>query len=223
VEAALQRLQAVVMNGFLPQDIREGFERWDRCEKPLFTNLNWPDRNGQKDAKRLFNLLTVQKTNVSKTLDTETIPRNLEARRRLQFFTNSLFMHMPEAPTIRKMFSFCVFTPYYAEDVMYDLKKLCEENKDGISILFYLQKIYPDEWQNFLERIALTGRTVDTKVDEKNEEVILQLRLWASYRGQTLARTVRGMMYYKRALELQAAQEGASTAGWTLCTPTWFV
>lgn len=36
-----------------------------------------------------------------------------------------------------------VFTPYYAEDVMYDLKKLCEENKDGISILFYLQKIYP--------------------------------------------------------------------------------
>jgi callose synthase len=96
---------------------------------------------------------------------------------------------MPEAPTIRKMFSFCVFTPYYAEDVMYDLKKLCEENKDGISILFYLQKIYPDEWQNFLERIGLTGRTVDTKVDEKNEEVILQLRLWASYRGQTLART----------------------------------
>ncbi len=124
-----------------------------------------------------------------------------------------------------------------------------------------------DEWQNFLERIGLTGRTVDTKVDEKNEEVILQLRLWASYRGQTLARTgvcrspssgyrakwrlnppillqnfwwpslcvavdwllfwcawsVRGMMYYKRALELQAAQEGASTTGWTSCTPTWFV
>lgn len=25
---------------------REGFERWDRFEKPLFTNLNWPDRNG---------------------------------------------------------------------------------------------------------------------------------------------------------------------------------
>jgi hypothetical protein len=46
VEAALQILQAVVMNGFLPQDIRERFERWNRCEKPLFTNLNWPDRNG---------------------------------------------------------------------------------------------------------------------------------------------------------------------------------
>jgi callose synthase len=55
-----------------------------------------------------------------------------------------------------------VFTPYYTEDVMYDLKKkkkkggeevekskkdeikeLDRENEDGITILFYLQKIYP--------------------------------------------------------------------------------
>lgn len=36
-----------------------------------------------------------------------------------------------------------VFTPYYEEDVMYDLEKLYKENEDGISILFYLQKIYP--------------------------------------------------------------------------------
>lgn len=36
-----------------------------------------------------------------------------------------------------------VFTPYYEEDVMYDMEKLYKENEDGISILFYLQKIYP--------------------------------------------------------------------------------
>lgn len=30
----------------------------------------------------------------------------------------------------------------------------------------------------------------------------LELRLWASFRGQTLARTVRGMMYYKRYITL---------------------
>lgn len=53
-----------------------------------------------------------------------------------------------------------MFTPYYSEDVMYDLKKkggkknhekskkdeikeLDRENEDGITILFYLQKIYP--------------------------------------------------------------------------------
>lgn len=36
-----------------------------------------------------------------------------------------------------------VFTPYYEEDVMYDIEKLYKENEDGITILFYLQKIYP--------------------------------------------------------------------------------
>jgi callose synthase len=27
--------------------------------------------------------------------------------------------------------------------------------------------------------------------------------MWASYRGQTLARTVRGMMYYERSVSIQ--------------------
>lgn len=31
---------------------------------------------------------------------------------------------------------------------------------------------------------------------EKDDAI--EIRLWASYRGQTLARTVRGMMYYQR-------------------------
>lgn len=46
-------------------------------------------------------------------------------------------------------------------------------------------------------------RTFDSKkAGEKNAKNIeddgLELCLWASYRGQTLARTVRGMMYYER-------------------------
>lgn len=32
----------------------------------------------------------------------------------------------------------------------------------------------------------------------------LELQLWASYRAQTLARTVRGMMYYEQAVRLLA-------------------
>jgi callose synthase len=30
----------------------------------------------------------------------------------------------------------------------------------------------------------------------------IEIRMWASYRGQTLARTVRGMMYYERSVPL---------------------
>uniref|UniRef100_A0A453K1G3 Glycosyl transferase 48 domain-containing protein n=1 Tax=Aegilops tauschii subsp. strangulata TaxID=200361 RepID=A0A453K1G3_AEGTS len=40
--------------------------------------------------------------------------------------------------------------------------------------------------------------------------------IWASYRGQTLARTVRGMMYYRRALEVQCYEDMKSEQGYTL-------
>ena len=54
--------------------------------------------------KRLQSLLTVEFVS--------TIPRNVEAQRRLQFFTNSLFMKMPVTPTVRAMksFRYLVFT-----------------------------------------------------------------------------------------------------------------
>lgn len=36
-----------------------------------------------------------------------------------------------------------VLTPYYKEDVLYSEDELKMINEDGISTLFYLQKIYP--------------------------------------------------------------------------------
>ena len=36
-----------------------------------------------------------------------------------------------------------VLTPYFKEDVLYSEDELKKENEDGISTLFYLQKIYP--------------------------------------------------------------------------------
>ncbi|GKC12821.1 callose synthase 5 [Tanacetum coccineum] len=51
-----------------------------------------------------------------------------------------------------------VMTPYYSEETLYSKSDLDMENEDGISIMYYLQKIFP----------------------------------------------VRGMMYYRRALKLQA-------------------
>lgn len=48
---------------------------------------------------RLHLLLTVKESAIN-------VPTNLEARRRIAFFTNSLFMDMPRAPSVRKMLSF---------------------------------------------------------------------------------------------------------------------
>ncbi|MQM07928.1 hypothetical protein Taro_040776 [Colocasia esculenta] len=153
----------------------------------------------EEQIKRLYLLLTVKESAID-------VPTNLEARRRISFFTNSLFMDMPRAPRVRKMLSFSVFTPYYSEETVYSKNDLELENEDGVSILFYLQKIFPDEWNNFKERL-----NCESESDVwGNEENVLHLRHWASLRGQTLCRTVRGMMYYHRALKLQAFLDMAS-------------
>ncbi|KAK9941340.1 hypothetical protein M0R45_017946 [Rubus argutus] len=202
---AVQDLYDIVRCDFLSINMRENYETWNllskaRTEGRLFAKLKWPrDSSLKAQVKRLYSLLTIKDSAAN-------VPQNLEARRRLQFFTNSLFMEMPEAKPVREMLSFSVFTPYYAETVLYSITELQKKNEDGISVLFYLQKIYPDEWKNFLSRIGRDENAHDSELFD-NPTDILELRFWASYRGQTLARTVRGMMYYRKALMLQTYLE----------------
>ncbi|KAL2498594.1 Callose synthase 5 [Abeliophyllum distichum] len=190
----LQDMLEVVTRDMMVNEIRELAELSHSSKdsgRQLFANspntAQW-----EEQIRRLYLLLTVKESAID-------VPTNLEARRRIAFFTNSLFMDMPRAPRVRKMLSFSVLTPYYSEETVFSKSDLEMENEDGVSIIYYLQKIYPDEWNNFMER-------VNCKENEiwENEENILQLRHWASLRGQTLCRTVRGMMYYRRALKLQA-------------------
>ncbi|XP_062105741.1 callose synthase 7-like [Humulus lupulus] len=160
-------------------------------------NLFWTSNKVWKEKiVRLHLLLTADEFAID-------VPRNLEARRRIIFFANSLFMNMPKAPKVRDIVSFSVQTPYYQEDVQYTNENITMENEDGISILFYLQKIYPDEWLNFMDRIK--------QFAEKDKLDLT--RQWVSYREQTLYRTVRGMMYYRQALELQCYLELAEDSG----------
>ncbi|KAJ0051718.1 hypothetical protein Pint_01407 [Pistacia integerrima] len=166
-------------------------QRFEKINIFLIENQSWKEK-----VVRLCLLLTVKESAIN-------VPTNLDARRRITFFANSLFMNMPSAPKVRDMLSFSVLTPYYKEDVLYSVEELYKENEDGISILFYLQKIYPDEWANFKHRID------DPKLNYSKETKMELTRHWVSYRGQTLSRTVRGMMYYKRAIELQCFLETA--------------
>uniref|UniRef100_A0A1J3EUH6 1,3-beta-glucan synthase n=1 Tax=Noccaea caerulescens TaxID=107243 RepID=A0A1J3EUH6_NOCCA len=195
----------VVTHDLLSHDLREQLDTWNilaraRNEGRLFSRIEWPrDPEIIEQVKRLHLLLTVKDAAAN-------VPKNLEARRRLEFFTNSLFMDMPQARPVAEMVPFCVFTPYYSETVIYSSSELRSENEDGISTLFYLQKIFPDEWENFLERIGRSDSTGDVDLQESATDA-LELRFWVSFRGQTLARTVRGMMYYRRALMLQSFLE----------------
>jgi len=49
--------------------------------------------------------------------------------------------------------------------------------------------IHVDEWKNFKERVGLEEELKVSEESEESEELKEELRLWASYRGQTLART----------------------------------
>ncbi|KAL6141288.1 hypothetical protein ACLB2K_059578 [Fragaria x ananassa] len=170
----------------------------------LFENaVGLPDPNDgsfYRQVRRLHTILTSRDS-------MQNIPVNLEARRRIAFFSNSLFMNIPHAPQVEKMMAFSVLTPYYSEEVLYSKEQLRTENEDGISTLYYLQTIYVDEWKNFMERMRREGIAND---DEIWTTKLRELRLWASYRGQTLTRTVRGMMYYFRALKMLAFLDSAS-------------
>lgn len=50
----------------------------------------------------------------------------------------------------------------------------------------------------------LSGRKEVGVLHSLDMKAKLELQLWASYRAQTLARTVRGMMYYEQAIRLLA-------------------
>ncbi|KAF4376973.1 hypothetical protein F8388_022689, partial [Cannabis sativa] len=205
---AVYELYEVVTHNLMSPDLREQLDTWNilaraRNEGRLFSRIEWPkDTEAKELVKRLHLLLTVKDSAAN-------IPKNLEARRRLEFFTNSLFMDMPSARPVSEIVPFCVFTPYYSETVLYSSSEFQKENKDGISTLFYLQKIFPDEWTNFLERIGWADSTGYAELQKSSSDA-LELRFWVSYRGQTLARTVRGMMYYRRALMLQSYLEKRS-------------
>ncbi|CAA6653832.1 unnamed protein product [Spirodela intermedia] len=210
VPKAVFDLYDVITHELLTANLREQFDSWNilakaRNEGRLFSRIEWPkDPEIKELVKRLHLLLTVKESAAN-------IPKNLEAGRRLEFFSNSLFMNMPSAKPVAEMIPFSVFTPYYSETVLYSSSELRVENEDGISILFYLQKIFPDEWENFLERTGRDASSAESLQTSLGDS--LELRFWVSYRGQTLARTVRGMMYYRRALILQSYLEKRSVGG----------
>lgn len=85
-------------------------------------------------------------------------------------------------------FMFSVLTPYYREDVLYSVDDLHKENEDGITTLFYLQKIYPGE---FYIHIFYTITAI-IPVDIKLFHCLLSLKRWmeklwgADQRYQTL-------------------------------------
>ena len=133
-------------------------------------------------------------------------PHNAVITDRLMFFLSSLSSDMPNRHnSIKEQYSWTVLTPYVDEIVLYTNDELATPNVDGVTQEFYLQCLFRKEFMNFVERMSVDPRGQDP------EYYTQQKREWCSYRGQTLLRTVRGMMFYERATRLLAMLEFSVT------------
>ena len=175
----------------------EGF-MWDGAYAGAQIHALLADPHTNIVLATMHSLLTVAAVDVE--------PKSVEANRRLLFFANSLFMALPVAPSVRAMKSLSTLTPFHSEDIIYSYSDLEKKTEDGVSVFFYLQTIYPSEWANFLQRCGIPEDSFNTtrgsnilSADKKHN---LEARLWATMRGQTLGRTVDGMMLYEKALRL---------------------
>ena len=85
-------------------------------------------------------------------------PENVEAKRQLVFFCNSLHnRRLRRPPTLPHMKSWSAFTPHYAEDVTYSLKALYTTSAENTNLLTILRSLHPDEWANLAERCHLVN------------------------------------------------------------------
>ena len=114
-------------------------------------------------------------------------------------------MSMPKAVRVESMAHVSLLTPVYRETILFSLDELSETGSDGRPLLTVLRALYPDEWSHLCERIHLPEACRIEQLMEPHG-ILSQhgrdVRLWASMRGQTLCRTVTGMMSYKNALRL---------------------
>lgn len=154
-------------------------------------------------------------------------PRGEEAQRVLSVFVGSLKNPTLETPpAVDEMLSWSVLTPHYEEDVLYPLNNkhiashfnlpistamgmsdLMSENQDGVTVMAWLRSNYSQDWNNLLERLspALKKANLDPRLVNESDfdeggplaAERMQLLHWASYRGQLLARTVRGQLYHE--------------------------
>lgn len=153
------------------------------------------------------------------TLRNDSAPRCAEAQRRILTFASSLHMKMPMPKAVASMRSITTLTPFYSEDVVYSRETITSEPEGRPCWCMYLKAIHEEEWENMFERLGLQMHQAKEKrhllpaevwergADARASTMEIEVTLWASLRGQTLARAVFGTMQNEEALNMFAKRE----------------
>ncbi|KAI8374880.1 1,3-beta-glucan synthase component-domain-containing protein [Blakeslea trispora] len=164
-------------------------------------------------------------------------PPHSEAERRLSFFAQSLSTDIPVPSSVQTMPTFTVFTPHYAEKMLLSLREIIreEDTTTRVTLLEYLKRLYPAEWNNFVKDTMFIAEESDipSKPSEKDDlpfycigfkssapEYTFRTRVWASLRAQTLYRTINGFMNYARALKILYRIENPNLNDILMAPPT---
>ena len=138
----------------------------------------WRERDLISDQEKNMALDTLSES-VSCPLHKELRLQGKEAKRLYRSLVYSAPVTCATDTSVKDMPSMWTVTPFYAEDVF------VSDRED----IVHLQRVFPQEWSFLLER----GGNAEE---------------WASLRGQTLYRTLRGIQLYQRAVRERALLEG---------------
>ncbi|RDW56816.1 putative 1,3-beta-D-glucan synthase subunit [Coleophoma crateriformis] len=158
---------------------------------------------------------------------TEFFQAQSDAERRISFFAQSLSTPIPQPSPVDNMPIFTVLIPHYSEKILLSLREIirADEPYSRITLLEYLKRLYPHEWECFVKDTKILAEEVSQsngeepledsdrkKIDDlpfyfvgfksAAPEYTLRTRIWASLRSQTLYRTISGFMNYARAIKL---------------------
>ncbi|CUI14841.1 glucan synthase-like protein, putative [Bodo saltans] len=147
-------------------------------------------------------------------------------------------IHTPlrKAHRVATMPTWTTVIPAYNETIIFEEDQLVRSRTEGsphlrITEMEYLVHMYHDEWDNFAERIKKTDDSWVVNADnysmdllysflghpghaKLSEDVRFEARWWATMRGQTLARTIKGIVNWRSALIhlIKLEEEGISDA-----------
>jgi hypothetical protein len=145
-----------------------------------------------------------------------------ESERAIRFFLSSLSkMHIDEVSSVDldRLPSLTSLIPTYSEVLLFNETYLRDTQNKKVSNLEFLTRKFKSEWKNFASRMSKTYKVpndpdwllnnfLHPPKDQNSSDVAFQKAIeeeiiyWASLRGQTVYRTIRGVHCYRVALEL---------------------
>ncbi|KAI9323289.1 1,3-beta-glucan synthase [Dichotomocladium elegans] len=105
----------------------------------------------------------------NKTKKEDYFPVHSEAERRLSFFAQSLSTEFPLPCSVQQMPTFTVFTPHYSEKMILTLREIIREEDETtrVTLLEYLKRLHPTEWDNFVKDTKFLVEEEDNPVQDQ--------------------------------------------------------